>query len=314
MDQVYFRSVLYLPKVVINRNQHFKHPPNKNKVGYFYKQRWIDPVLPDVARKYDRLDILKNKLIVRLGDSLSRRFFWPFELALQRSVNKHAGKKTTKDFNFWGLKEKYFNETCLPLKQWGASHKFYVNNNTTSVRITHGNPAAKNQCVGKDIFSAEVIQQMIKFKIGFSDQGANVIIIFTHAAHFLNLNKIFYYNRLIELRDAALEYKKYCPEALIMFKTLNHALGDYQELYSITSGFLAQEYNQIIYQIFGDPYIDDIRDDARFPVKVWDVYRMSLAVYPQMDKGNIHPRLGSFLNTATGDAMINLMHYIGYLN
>ena len=135
------------------------------------------------------------------------------------------------------------------------------------------------------------------------------MVLMTHGAHLATLHPAIFYNRLLEIRDAVIEYKKKSPETLFVFKTLNYARGNFKRMFAVTSFFQAHRQREIAFRVFGNPYTEDIRSDE-FPVKVLDIYPLTLTAFDYLTEGNIHPRGG--LCKTSSDALFNLMRHVGY--
>ena len=125
-----------------------------------------------------------------------------------------------------------------------------------------------------------------------------------------NWHPIILYNRLVAIKEAAIEYKKYSPETPILFKTTHFTRGGLGDNYLTTVGFVALWQRDIIFRVFGNPYLDDMRDDEKYPVKVFDCTPMSLSVFDFGENGNLHPE--SSLARVSEDLMVNLLYKIGY--
>ena len=96
---------------------------------------------------------------------------------------------------------------------------------------------------------------------------------------------------------------------LVVFKTLNYVRGNFRHLYSITSGLVPLWQREMAFKIFGDPYQHDMRGDE-FPVKILDVFPMTMASFDMSEIGNVHPL--TKVNRETTHALLNFLSYHGF--
>lgn len=98
---------------------------------------------------------------------------------------------------------------------------------------------------------------------------------------------------------------------LFIFKTLNFGRGDFDRFYIVTSHFKCYRMREIAFNIFGNPHTDNLLDDERHPVKIYDVYPMTEVGFDHMQVGNVHPK--GFFRKGTADLMVDLIGYMGLL-
>ena len=321
-DEVYEDIVFYDDITVQSQNQNSRSLPSEShhKIpGYWYKGQWLDRVLPSVSQEIPKLKIKKDRTFIKFGDSLVGQVMGIFRQETTTYLKEHPGLykndthdkanfPTQGDFNFLGLEE-YFTEDCLPLNGWGAMKSYNPLLNHTGVLITAGLPIMKDQCPGKTIFSGDVLERMIK-EGGKEWFGPDKVVFFTHGMHFHNDNPIIFYNRLIDLRNVIRKFKKVSPDTIFIYKTVNYLRGDFTKNYATTSAFQAFRQREIAFRVFGNPYLDDISSDE-FPVKVYDVFPMTLVAFDYMVPGNVHPP--RFLRRNSADLMVDLMRYVEYI-
>ena len=298
--------------------------------GYFHNGAWHATNLPSVAQKihYNLHSLLKNKIIIRMGDSILRHLllFWYIDLKdLIDHQNKispslepvHSQPKIKEgDKNRLPLDlQNSFPETCPPPPSGDKFLKQPLQElNLTTYTFTHGLPyftGLKPTCVGHSQFSPNILEKMIEHKWF----GEEYIILLDHGAHFANWHPIILYNRLVLIKEAARKYKKFSPKTPIIFKTLNYIRGDNDHTYGVTSGVVPLWQREMVFKIFGNPYLNDMyskNNDDIFPVKVLDVYPMSLAAFDHFEIGNVHPL--ETIGRETGHMLINLLYKLEYFN
>lgn len=118
--------------------------------------------------------------------------------------------------------------------------------------------------------------------------GKNYIITLGHGLEMANWHPIIYYNRLVAIKKAAVEYKNVSPETIIIFKTSHYTRGGLNQSSSGVSGAIPIWQRDLIFKVFGNPYLDDIFSDE-FPVKVLDILPMSLNMFDHFESGEILP-------------------------
>ena len=164
---------------------------------------------------------------------------------------------------------------------------------------------------GKNLYSADAIRRMVKYK-WFGDK---YIIVMTHGAHFSSWHPVVFYNRMIAIRDAVIEYKKqeklFIGEnkkgATFIYRTPNYARGNFTKLYAVVSGFEMYRLREIAFKIFGNPNSEDVKSDD-YPVKVFDSFGPSLAAFHFLVPGDVHPP--GFLKESSVDMMVDLLDYL----
>ena len=237
--------------------------------------------------------------------------------AKSKTEKQFKAKKLAKyssSFNFLGYKDLY-QKDCEPLSGWGATQTIYPSINVRTVTITEGQPINKDQCLSKSLYTPDAIRRMIKYRWF----GKKHVILMTHGAHFSSWHPLVYYNRMIAIRDAILEFKKAEKEFLsdndpdddgakFIYRTPNYARGNFTKLYAIVSGFEMYRLREIAFKIFGNPYLEDMRGEE-YPVKVYDSFGPTLAAFPSMHPGNVHPP--GFLRESSSDMLMDLLDYIG---
>ena len=180
--------------------------------------------------------------------------------------------------------------------------------NFRSIHLNQGLPFLRKECPGNLVYTADAIDRMSE--MGW--HGHDKIVLLTHGAHFLAWDPIVFYNRLISIREAVVNYKRKYPDTIFIFKTMNFFRENFAQNWYITSPFPAYLQREMAFRVFGNPYLDDMRSDE-FPVKVFDVYPMVLSAFEHMDPGNLHtPKMG-FLTWHTSNMMLKLLEYVDYL-
>ena len=228
----------------------------------------------------------------------------PF-LAAPNSMRTDGNEKLNGHINPLQFQDHYEKDCLFAIDQTRTRVEF----NFTQFIFTHGLPLFMGEqvhCAGKATFSTEVFKRMIKNKWF----GRDYMVIMNHGAHFANWHPIVFYNRLVAIKKAAIEYKKYSPESPIIYKTMNWVHGNFDRTYAVTSGLVALQQRDIAFKVFGNPHLDDIENDEEFPVKVVDVLPMTLAAFDHMEVGNVHPL--EIISRETGNMIINMLHRIGY--
>ena len=140
--------------------------------------------------------------------------------------------------------------------------------------------------------------------------GKQYIILLDHGIHFMNYHPILFYNKLIEIKEAASEYKRHSPDSLIVFKTSHYIRGNFKALPSVTSGLVGLWQRELIFKVFGSPYAHDLKDDRKHPVKVWDVFSPSFVAFDRLETGKVFPS-EEMLKEST-HMLFNLMRHVGY--
>ena len=230
-------------------------------------------------------------------------------ISKSKSRKKRQNLNSNSHFDFLGFQDKY-QPNCEPIIKYGAIQRNISEINHFVYTITHGLPfhtGGSVTCPGKSIFSTEAFERMIEHKWF----GKNHIIILDHGAHLANWHPIIFYNRLIAIRNAAIKYKKHSPNSIIIYKTLNYIRGDFHHMYACTSSLAAIIQREIVFKILGNPYVDDIADDEKYPIKVFDAFPVTFVAFDQMHSGNVHPPI--FLTKETTHMMFNLMKFVNYL-
>ena len=301
--------------------------------GYWYNQKWYDRVYEDMSwnpndenqenlgnsgnnkKRMCKAEYLTNKKFILLGDSIGHQLWLDIDDEIRYYTNQIL-KETQENiipkvshFDFLGLNEDYSTTSCEEpglIPKWGPFKQEWPAINFTMYSANHGEPLFKNTCMAKAQYSADVIKRMIEHK-WFSTNEQEYIVLLNHGAHFATMHPLIFHNRLIEIRNSIIEYKKHSPKTTFIFKTLNYARGNFTKMFAITSAFQAIRQREIAFNIFGNPYENDMRSD-KFPVKVLDVFPMTFAAFDFLTEGNIHPRGG--LNKATSDALFNLLRYV----
>ena len=315
LDDVY-EDLVFSDKIIVltSKLPDSQKADSHNKIpGYWLRGHWIDRIFPQFSQKISKGEILKDKTFIKLGDSIVGQVSAVFKDEVRTYISKlQLGKSSGSSrkktyFDFLGL-DIHYHKNCEPLSGWGATRTIWPMINHTSITITEGLPVMKDQCPGKSIYAGEVIERMEKY--GVEWYGKDKIVFFTHGAHFSQWNPVIYYNRLIDIRNSIISFKKKSPDSIFIYKTLNYMRGNFTKNYASISAFQAFRQREIAFKVFGNPYLDDIRGDD-FPVKVYDVFPLTLAAFEHMNPGNVHPP--GFLRLNTANLMVDLMRYVGYI-
>ena len=323
-DLVFEEMVEVLPEVSSSSGISSYSPSHQQIAGYFHNGAWHDRILPNWALPNHKnlTKFLKNKRIIRMGDSITRQmvnflFNDIRDLLQQEKENSLLEEEMTSK----SRPKRFF--TNLPLNlQDKFSHNcqsdenlkgsWFSQINLTQNYFNHDLPyfmGAKDICAAKAMYSPEIFDRMIEF--GWS--GKEYVIIMDHSAHFSNWHPVVLYNRLIALKEAALKYKKFSPETPIIFKTFNYCRGSYEHTKGTTtiSGVIPLWQRDIVFKIFGNPYLEDIySDDEKYPIKVLDVFPMSLAAFDQMEIANVHPL--ELMAREQGRMFLNVLYRMGW--
>ena len=343
-DLVYEREIDVLPNsdnTESNKNRQLPTSFQKTP-GYWKNFTWYDQILPsnhpdpgpndriNILRNYGKLMV--NKTFIKMGDSIAGHISKPFDTGMKNynkavmydQIKNHNAEKyperTEKHFNFLNY-ENMWSDDCEPVSGWGALYNKFNWMNAGSIYLTEGHPVNKDLCIGKTLYSSDAINRM-KDNQWF---GENYIILLTHGAHFASWHPIVFYNRLIAIRDAIIEFKKEerkflngRPElnqkpALFIYKTPSYARGDFQTMYAVVSGFQMFRMREIAFKVFGNPYLEDTKnDDEKYPVKVFDQFGPTFYGFETMKPGNVHPF--SFLRDMSSYMLADLMSYYGYVS
>ena len=287
-----------------------------------------DSILSQLWDQFEREAILYSRKLERQA---KEDFSVGVEVGVERSlVNTNPlqalAKEKTSDklpvesyFNFLNMTD-YNNKNCKePFKGWGPIQNDFPTLNLTVYSVTHGQPVCKNFCSAKTIYSSDVIDRMVEHE-WFSKRTRGVpayeadqeqyIVLFDHGAHFALFNPIVFYNRLLEIKNSIIEYKKHSPKTLFIYKTLNYCRGNFTALWSVQSSFQALRMREIAFKVFGNPHNEDILDDERYPVKVLDVFPMTLAAFEFNVIGDTHPPVG-LLKKGISDYLVDFLKYLG---
>ena len=287
-----------------------------NPNGYWYKKKWYTPNLEPHHLKVSKRTMLKNKIFIILGDSLSAQFMTEFKSNIEKyqrdvlRLGKGKFKCEKQEYGFLGIIK---GEKC-PANPgpWAPNIFTCKGTNTTFVRLPHGMPIHKDGCVETAQYTGDMLEQMVKN--GWI--GPEYILLMTHGAHFAAFNPIVFYRRLIDIKKSVEKYRKSSPDSLIIFKTLNYIRGDFSKLWSTVSSFNAYRQREMAFKIFGNPYENDMRNNNDFPVKVLDVWPMTKLAFDHMEVGNVHPGWGSspqWMLDGIINYFIDYIHYLGYL-
>ena len=346
-DLVFERAVEVLP---ISSSSQKESKSHQQIAGYFHNGEWHDRILPNWAKSVhnDKHHLFKDKRIVRMGCSVLRQMvsflFVDIKALLEREEaqdgseeknsrkrrstllhNGHLGddheivqqdlnpRSRSKRAHFKQLPldlQDQYPEDCPPDEPMRISVPD-EHLNLTQYYFNHGLPyfmGTKPHCSGKALFTPEIFERMIEHKWF----GKEWIVFMDHSAHFANWHPIILYNRLIAVKEAATKYKKLSPETPVIFKTFNYVRGPYANTYGITSGAVPLWQRDMVFKIFGNPYLDDMSDDEKFPVKVLDVYPMSLSIFDHLELGNVHPL--ELMARESGNMALNLLYKMGYFS
>lgn len=286
---------------------------NSQIPGFWNHLKWIDSKIPKYSGPLKHHNIFKNKIFIIMGDSLSAQFMTEFKSASEKYardiLRQGAGKfKCTKqEYGFLGIiKGDKCPENPGP---WAPNIFHCAGTNTTFVRLPHGMPIHKDGCVETAQYTGDMLEQMIKENW----VGPEYVILMTHGAHFATFNPILFHNRLLDLKQAVEKYKQASPKSLVIFKTLNYIRGDFSKLWSTVSGFNAYRQREMAFKIFGDPNVQDMRDD-KFKVKVFDVWPMTELAFDHMDVGNVHPGWGKSSDWMLSEIIEYFIDFLAYLN
>ena len=328
------------------RNSNNKAPSHDLIAGYFHQGYWRDRNLPNFAAKLGekqdtedsgtKFELFENKTLIRLGDSILKQLMKLLitdiidekkehdlkmlengnnEISVHRTRthHPHANRNHAKHFltedgliNPLDFQDQFVGDCLSDITSFIQSPRSI---NFTNYIFNHGMPlnmGGMPHCIGRSIYSVEVFERMIEYEWF----GKDYIIVLNHGAHFANWHPIILYNRLISIKQAAIKYKKFSPNTPIIFKTFNYVRGPFKLTYGITSGFIPFWQRDMVFKIFGNPYLDDMRDDEKFPVKVVDVLPMSLAVFDHFRIGDVHPL--PVIARVTGNMIIDMLRNIGY--
>jgi len=295
LDRVY-EDLIYEKIVEISSSNVSRE---KNPVSpYWHNKIYHDPILPEFSRLSNNLNrnFLNSTKIITSGDSI-------LLLTLKKlveSLPKNYEILKEGNYNFLNLSD-YHQDICVEGQtKWGVISETYKygKNSQASLEIystNHGLPIAKSQCHAKIIFTSKIIERMINHKWFSNDK--KYIFIFNHCAHFSKFHPIVFYNRLIEIRNSIIKYKKAAlkqsPESksLFIYETCPYFRGKFENLWAVGSTVNALHLRDMAFQVFGNPYElrDNILNDF-YPVKVVDQYKYSEHVFDELETGNIHPR------------------------
>ena len=161
-------------------------------------------------------------------------------------------------------------------------------------------------CAGKAKYTPDLFKRMIKHKWF----GKKYIVTMDHGPHMTNWHPIILWNRLVAIKEAAIEYKKHSPDTPILYKTIHFIRGGLGDAYQVTTGLTALWQRDMVFRIFGNPYLDDMRDDKKYPVKVFDCTPFSMSVFDFSEFGGMHPETS--ITRVTENLMVDLLYRIGY--
>jgi len=193
---------------------------------------------------------------------------------------------------------------CTNESTWAPIKTTFETLNVTLIKIPHGPPAHKNDCLESSPFTSDVFDKMIEH--GWI--GPEYMVMMTHGAHFGVFNPIVYYRRLVDIRNAVERYKRVSPESLVILKTMNYfrfwvfiknfklkliikkiiqnnlSKGTFQKLSSVGSNWHSWRFRELVFRVFGSN-----NKDPEQLVKIFDVFPMIQTAFNHMEPGNIHP-------------------------
>ena len=106
---------------------------------------------------------------------------------------------------------------------------------------------------------------------------------FTVGAHLSNFNPIVYYDRLVDIQQQVVEYKKVSPESLVFYKPPTFMRGNLKEMWSTVNNFVARRMREICLRVFKDS-----------EVIVYDPWDMVEVLFDHLAVGNLHPGVNKF--------------------
>lgn len=228
-------------------------PAFQKSPGFWKDFHWQDRVFPKYSDYVLKKDVMKNRIFVKVGDSISGQvlsvFIQESKGSFRNGIEKRKKREVVRTFEYYapgyqihtetdahtrrrvkrfdrqpgyygfdflGLEE-YFQPDCLPGNGWAPALHPWTANNASVVSIKHGNPIGKNECPGKAIYTGEIIERMIQYN-WFSNSTHQYIFFFTHGAHFASLNPIIYHNRLLDIKNQVILHRQaeknlYSPQA-----------------------------------------------------------------------------------------------------
>jgi len=225
----------------------------------------------------------------------------------------------------------HFKAFTSDTPSFSKPHKFGVVHipliNHTQWDFNHGLPyfSFNTYDASRPNFGKDILDYMIEDRE--NNLGPEWLIMFDQGAHFANSHPIVLYNRLVEIKESARRLKRLAQNSKnskfsktkIIFKTFNYVRGNYANTYGITSGIVPLWQRDIVLKVFGNPYLNGTEgyenyfsDDEKFPVKVLDVFPMSLAIFDHFEVGNVHPI--EIVARETGHMMVNLLRILGYFD
>ena len=283
--------------------------------GYWQNSKWHDTQIPKFSQNIKKHNVLKDKVFIIMGDSLSAQFMTDFKGAIEKFARDvlHRGKGKFKcskqEYGFLGIVK---GDKCPKDPGPWAPNIFHCpTTNTTFVRLPHGMPIHKDGCVETAQYTGDMLEQMVKENW----VGPEYIILMTHGAHFAAFNPIVFYKRLEDIKKSVQKYKEKSPGSLIIFKTLNYIRGDFRKLWSTVSSFNAWRQREMAFKVFGDPKLVDMRKPEQ-QIKVFDVWPMTELAFDHMDVGNVHPGWGKspdwMLNEII-DYFVDFLHFLEYI-
>ena len=130
--------------------------------------------------------------------------------------------------------------------------------------------------------------------------GENVNIILTPGAHFSFANPVYYYYRLLELRERVRKFKKKFPDTKILFKGLNWLPGDFVSANAVISSWNGMVLEKAAFEIFGDEKVVSFLPLYNKTKFIWDQFSNT--------RVGIHPGKGKGGNRAVLQQIMRMIH------
>ena len=189
-----------------------------------------------------------------IGDSLGRQVWTSFKGHAHMIYGRENCNETKVEF--WGQE---LSKECLGSRASSFQQARILCEDPDNIRqdsqiimIPHGKPLHHGGCNQEKMHSMTSTFDRIEKYGELEKYGEKVSVILTPGAHFSFANPIYYYYRLLELREKIREFKRKHPKVQVLFKGISWFPGNFVDANAVISSWNSLVLERVQEVIFGD--------------------------------------------------------------